>query len=518
MLIRPFRTLALAAIAAGALSGAAFLTPAWAAQDTLVIAKAEDPPTADPGVEISNNGFTLIFAAYQNLVKYDGATTDIVGELATSWEVDDTNTIWTFHLADGQMFDDGSPVDAAAVKFTFDRLKGLAAGPGDSFPTLQEVQVVDPSTVRFVLSQPFAPFLSTLAVAAGGIVNPKVMEHEVDGDWARAWLAEHTAGSGAYMIASWERNQQIVMDANPHYGGPKPALNRIVFKIIREVSARRLQLENGDVDIIEQVPVDQAKAMADNADVVVESNPSLYVVYIYMNNKRPPLDDPRVRQALSYAVDYQGIVDGIMEGEAEQMRGAVPNGMWGHDPEGFQFTYDPDKARELLDEAGVSDLHLTYTYSQADSSWEPVGLALQASFADVGVTLDLQSVADTTKREMAAQGEYDLATGAWTPDYADPFIFMNFWYDPDRMGGPGNRAWYQNQAVTDLIRQAADIVDQTQREDLYKQAQAIATQDAPYLLLFQKNDLFARRASVQGYVYNPMLLQVYNLEEMSKTE
>ncbi|BAB52917.1 MULTISPECIES: ABC transporter substrate-binding protein [Mesorhizobium] len=491
---------------------------AWAASDVLVLSRAEDAPTADPGVEISNSGYTFIYAAYEHLVAYKGATTEVVPELAESWSVDDTNTVWTFKLAQGHKFDDGTPVDAAAVKFSFDRAMKLKAGPSDAFPVLKEVQVVDPGTVKFILSSQFAPFLSTMAVSGAAIINPKVMEHEKDGDMAKAWLAEHTAGSGAYKITSWERNQSVVLDRNEHYAGSTPALKQIVVRTVGEISARRLQLVNGDADIIEQVPVDQAAALKGDPNIVVESNPSLYVNYVYMNNKRPPLDDARVRQAISYAVDYKGIVDGIMQGQAEQMRGAVPDGMWAHDPNGFQYSYDVEKAKALLKEAGKSDIHLTYTFSQADTAWEPVGLALQANLADIGIKLDLQAVADTTKREMAASGNYDLAPGAWTPDFADPYMFMNYWFDPDRMGGPGNRAFYNNPKVAGLVREAASIIDQPKREQLYLEAQKLSTQDAPYLYLMQKNDIFARRAVVKGYVYNPMLIQVYNFATMSKSE
>ncbi|WP_448955105.1 ABC transporter substrate-binding protein [Labrys neptuniae] len=508
-----FIAAALVTLATGGVAG-----PVLAAQDVLVVAKAEDPPTADPAVEVSNNGYTLIFPTYERLVKYKGGTTDVEPEIADSWTIDPTNMIWTFKLASGHVFDDGSPVDAAAVKFTFDRLKKLAQGPADSFPTLKQVDVVDPSTVRFVLSAPFAPFLSTLAGSGASIINPKAMEHEVSGDGARAWLAEHSAGSGPYTISNWERNQQITLDRNKHYGGKPPSLKQVIFKIVREISSRRLQLENGDVDLIDQVPVDQAAAMKASKGVTIESNPSLYVVYLYLNCKRAPLSDPRVRQAISYAVDYKGIIEGILQGQGEQMRGAIPDGMWGHDSAGFQFSYDAAKAKQLLADAGATNLHLTYTYSQADPTWEPVGLALQASLADIGVTLDLKNVADTTKRELVAKDDFDIATGAWTPDYADPYIFMNIWYDPASMGAPGNRAFYENPKVTDLIHQAGKIVDQTKREQLYVDAQKIATADAPYVLLFQKNDIFARRSAVKGYVYNPMLIQVYNLGEMSKSE
>jgi len=508
----------LAVIMAGAMMPVLYGSPAEAAKNVLVVAKAEDPPTADPGVEISNNGYTLTYAAYQRLVKYKGGTTDVVSELAKSWTSDASGLVWTFTLIEGNKFDDGSSVDAAAVKFSFDRLKALGEGPGDAFPTLDKVEVVDPMTVRMTLSKPFAPFLSALATTGAAIVNPKVMEHAKDGDNAKGWLAVNSAGSGAYRISSWERNQTIILDRNPHYAGPEPALKRIVFKIVRETSARRLQLENGDVDLIEQVPVDQAEAMKSNKDLVVESNPSLYVDYVYMNNKRAPLDNVKVRQAISYAVDYKGLVDGVMQGQAVQMRGPVPKGLWGHDPNAFQYSYDLDKAKALLAEAGVKDLKLTYTFSQADPIWEPVGIALQAGLAQIGVKLELQNLADTAKREQAAKGNYDLTAGAWTPDYADPYMFMNYWFDPDRMGGPGNRAFYKNDKVTELVRKAADLTDQAEREKLYIEAQKIAIEDAPYLLLLQKNDIFVRRASVQGFVYNPMLLQVYNLAEMSKSE
>jgi peptide/nickel transport system substrate-binding protein len=284
------------------------------------------------------------------------------------------------------------------------------------------------------------------------------------------------------------------------------------------VSARRLQLTSGDADIIEQIPLDQAGALGRDSTVVVESNPSMDVNYIYMNNRQPPLDDVRVRQAISYAVDYQGIVDGIMLGQAKQMRGAVPSGMWGHDPQGFQYSYDIDKAKALLTESGKSNIRLTYTFSQADPAWEPVGLALQASLAEIGIRLDLQAVADTTKRELVANGKYDLSPGAWTPDFADPYMFMNYWFDPDKMGGPGNRAFYDNKEVASLTREAGASVDEAKRKPLYIKAQALSTADAPYLYLMEKNDVFARRAVVQGFVYNPMLIQVYNFATMSKTQ
>jgi len=491
---------------------------ARAATNVLVLDKAEDPPTCDPGIEISNNGYTLLYPTYERLVRYKGGSSDIEGDLAESWSVDKDGSTWTVKLKPGHKFDDGSLVDAAAVKFSLDRTMKLNQGPAGNLPSLKSVTVVDPLTLRFEQTSAFGPFMSTLATFGASVINPKAMAHEKDGDMAKGWLADHTAGSGPYRISSWERNQSIILDRNSNYTGPAPKLQRIVIKIVRELSARRLQLEHGDADIIEPVPIDQADAMKGNPKLVVESHPSFLAVYVYLNNKKPPLDNVKVRQALSYAVDYQAVVKEILKGQGVQMRGAVPEGMWGHDPNGFQFSYDPEKAKALLKEAGVGELKLTYTFSQAEPTWEPVGLAMQASFARIGVKLELQNLADVVKRQMQAAGNTELSAGTWTPDFADPFMFMNFWFDPAKKGGPGNRAFYDNPKVTELITRAAQVPDQAERQKLYVEAQKITTPDAPYLLLFQENNVFVRRAAVQGFVYNPMLIEVYNFADMSKTD
>jgi peptide/nickel transport system substrate-binding protein len=262
--------------------------PALAATNVLVLDKSEDPPTCDPGIEISNNGYTLIFPTYERLVRYKGATTDIEGELAESWSVDKDGTSYIVKLKPGHKFDDGSPVDAASVKFSLDRTMKLNQGPAGNLPSLKSVTVVDPLTLRFEQTSAFGPFMSTLATVGASVVNPKAMEHEKDGDMAKGWLAEHTAGSGPYKITSWERNQTIALDKNPNYAGPAPKLSRIVIKIVRELSGRRLQIEHGDADIIETGPIDQGAVMKDNPKLVVESNPSLQAIYVYMNNKKPP--------------------------------------------------------------------------------------------------------------------------------------------------------------------------------------------------------------------------------------
>jgi peptide/nickel transport system substrate-binding protein len=515
---------ALAACAVGALSAATLAAPQLARatdQSTLVIGKSGDPDSLDPAVTVTNNSWTATYPAYERLVKFKvengKGSTDVEGDLAKSWTISPDAKIFTFTLADGHAFADGSVVDAAAVKFAFDRLLKVKKGPSDLYDQLDKVEVVDPHTVRFTLKAPFAPFLAALADDAGSIVSPTVMQHESNGDQGQGYLSDHTLGSGAYQVTSYEKGQQIVMEPNPHYAGTL-ALKKVVIRIIKEASARRLQLEKGDLDLIEDVPVDQLKALSHAKGVKVIDEPSFFVTYLYLNNTHKPLDDIKVRQAISYAVDYKGLIKGILLGQGVQMRGAVPEGMWAHDDKVMQYSHDPKKAKALLAEAGVKDLKLGYLYAKTDPYWETIGLVLQHSLAPLGIKVEMQEFAYPTMRDKLNKGDFDIAIGNWTPDYADPSMFMNFWFDSSLHGLPGNRAFYTNPKVDDLIRKAKVGTSQDERAKLYEEAQRIVVEEAPYVLLFQRNFQFAMRDNVKGFVYNPMKLQIYDFASMSKSK
>lgn len=490
-------------------------------RDVLVIAISGDVDNLDPHVTMTNRSWAVTYPAYQRLVRYkvqDGiGSTEVEPDLATSWTVSEDGLVWTFTLRETARFADGTPVDADAVVYSFQRLKAIGEGPADAFPTLAAVEAVDAYTVRFTLSEPFAPFLLTLANNGAAIINPRLAELETGGDLGRAYLAEHTMGSGPFQLERWEKDQQLRLVPNPHYDGPAPAFRMIVFQVIKDPSARRLQLERGDVDIAEALPLDQLERLRSMPGVRVEVHPSLRVTYLYLNNQRAPLDDPRVRQAISYAVDYDALIQGVMLGNAVQMRGPVPQGMWSHDPELYQYRRDLAKARALLAEAGVvGGLRLEYLYSPVYPEWEQIGLALQAQLAEVGIGLELVPYAYATMRAMLDTGDFDIAVGNWTPDFADPYMFMNYWFDSQLGGLPGNRSFYANPEVDQLIRRAAVVPDIAERTRLYREAQRIVVDEAAYVYLYQQDYQVAMRDNVQGYVFNPMLVDIFNVDTMSK--
>ena len=370
--------------------------------------------------------------------------------------------------------------------------------------------------VRFTLTKVFAPFLYTLANDGAGIVNPKALTQPDAGEDGKALLSRNTAGSGAFRLTSWIKGQSLVLEPNPYFGGKKPVLKKMVVRIIGESSSRRLQLESGDLDIVEELPEDQLFALKTKPGIHVAEFPSLRVTYLYLNNKKAPTDNPVFRQAISYAVDYDGIVKGIMKSQVKQMRGAIPEGMWGFDPTVMQYQFDLGKAKALLAQANPARKTLSFLYSVRDPAWEPIGLSLQANLATLGIQVKMENMANASMRERIGKADYDMSIGNWSPDFADPYMFMNYWFETGKQGMPGNRSFYSNPEVDKMVLEAAGLTNQKQRTAIYQAAQKKIVAEAPYVFLYQKNYQASMRDSVKGFVFNPMLEQIFNIETMSK--
>lgn len=484
-------------------------------KDMLVIGKAADPQTLDPAVTIDNNDWTVTYPSYQRLVQYKPGTTDVEGDLATGWKASEDQKEWTFTLKNNAMFADGTPVTADAVKQSFERLLKISQGPAEAFSKDLKVEAVDTHTVKFTLSQPFAPFLYTLANDGASIINPAVLKANAADD-ARGYLAQHTAGSGPFMLKSWQKGQQLILVPNPHWAGDKPHFKRVSVKIIGESASRRLQLSRGDLDIADALPVDQLTALKQENKVNVAEYPSLRVTYLYLNNSKGPMKQVDLRRAVSWATDYNGMVKGILSGNGKQMRGPIPDGMWGYDATAMQYSFDEEKAKAALGNVKDKPASLTFLYSDNDPNWEPIALSTQASLGKLGINVKLEKLANATMRDRVGKGDFDIAIGNWSPDFADPYMFMNYWFESDKKGLPGNRAWYENSEVDGLLQSALKTTDQAERTKNYQQAQKIVIDEAAYVYLFQKNYQLAMNKEVKGFVFNPMLEQVFNINTMSK--
>jgi len=484
---------------------------------SLVIAKAADPQTLDPGITMDNNDWTITYPLYQRLVAYevseDGrGLTSVKGELAKSWRVSEDGLQWVFELAEGQNFSDGTPVDAKAVEYSFKRLFALGQGPAAPFPEGTQIEATGVMQVTFTLPSAFAPFLYTLAIDGASIVNPSVATQE--GSEGTTWLSNHSAGSGAYMLENWERGQSLTLKPNPYYGGEKPAIDTVRIDIVPEDSVRRLRLEAGDVDIAEELSVEQLAPLAQNEAIDVKIFPSLSVTYLYLNNARAPFDDVHVRRAASYAIDRAAIAENILGGNGMPLDGPVPEGMWSKTETITTYPFDLDKAQAELRQAEATKRSINLLYSDRDPLWEPIAIAAQAYLSMIGFEVNLEKLANATFRDRLQTGDFDMALGNWSPDFSDPFMFMNYWFDSSLHGLAGNRSFYSNKDVDELLQQAVRITDQDERSRLYAQVQEIVTDEAAYIYLYQKDFRVAMGKHVAGYVFNPMLENIYNLQDM----
>lgn len=498
-------------------------SPTAGAPQTLV-AVIPDPANLDPHFTTEGNAYTIGFAAYETLVRNKVVDGRITGEmephLAQSWEVSPDGTVWTFRLREGLVFSDGTPLDAEAVKFSFERLVSLNAGPaGSFFAPLASVEVIDPLTVALRLKEPYAPFLSVLATYGGSVVNPKVMDEEKGGDLAAEYLAANLAGSGPFVLEEFSRGQQLVLAANPNYWGPKPQLGRIIFRSMPEASAIRLALTRGDIDwSLTELPPDMLAELEGQSGIRVISEPIFAMNFGYMNNTRAPFDNVKVRQAVNYAIDYDTIINQLLGGHAERVRGPIPPGLLGHDDEVFQYSHDPEKARQLLAEAGLPDgFSTTLVYANIPAG-DQLAQFVQANLSEVGVNVELEKVAEPARRERLANRDFDMSIGGWTANYSDPNMFMGPLFDSRNHGLPGNRSYYTNPQVDELVRKAAAAVDQDERVRRYREAQDLIIEDAPYFFLFHAAYRLAVRDNLSGVALNPSNVFNVRFDLVSKGE
>lgn len=198
--------------------------------------------------------------------------------------------------------------------------------------------------------------------------------------------------------------------------------------------------------------MDQLDALGSKDGVEVQNYPSLKVTYLYLNNKVAPPDNVDVHRAISAAVDFQGIIDGILDGNGVQMHGPIPEGMWGQNKNATQYSYDLTSAKKALDVAGGANQEISFLCSDRDPLREPIAIAAQAYLSQLGRNVKLEKLANTTMRERFDTGEFGIATGNWSPDFADPYMFINYWFDSKRHGLSGNRRRYSNDKVDGLLR------------------------------------------------------------------
>lgn len=485
-------------------------------ENTLVInGNIDDLITLDPAVVYEYSGILITHNVYQTLVTFEGSDLQTIQpSLADSWETNDAGDHWelTFKLHPGNKFASGNPVTADDVVYSFNRVIAINGSPAFLFTdvaglTADSVTAVDPETVQINLPKTASPaaFLAVLTNTVASVVDSKeVMAHETGGDNGTAWLIDHSAGSGAYVIDHWTQEVEVLLTANPNFNGPKPALSSVLVSHVPESANQLTALQNGDADIALNLTAEQLATLSGDATSV--QGEDLRLFYVGMNVAATPLDNADVREALRMAVDYDGIVNDLLSGNAQKVQTIIPSPMFGYNGDA-PFQQDVEGAKALLEQAGVSDVSLEMMIPDGAApggvQWSDLAAKLQADWAEIGVNVEIRQVTFAELLDAYRAQGAQLALLYWGPDFADPdtnvtpftnyeaksIAWRNSWEDPD---------------IAAKAKEAALMTDAAEREAAYKEITDYVLHNGPYAVLYQPAALFGVRNTVTGFEWNPM--------------
>jgi len=476
---------------------------------TLVIAVPSDPAGLEPGINKAEPiGSEIILNVFDTLVAWTAPDfTDLEGRLATNWTVSEDGMTFDFTLRDDVTFHDGTPFDAAAVKFSIERTVEMNPYVEATLGLIESIETPSETELVFTLSRPYPAFLSILAQPQSAIVSPTAVETLGD-DFATA-----PVGTGPFQFRAYQADTRVVLDANPDYFRGAPKLERLVYIIIPEASTRRLELENGGVDVIQQagqlsaVPTEEMTAFASNPDIQIIESPSQIIRQLEFNNSLTdgPFTDVRVRRAIAMAIDYDGLLNGVFNGTADRVYGPLTSNSWAYDPavEDLAPQYDPEGAKALLAEAGVdpSDLSVKL-YSFQGALWRAVATFVQANLADIGVNVEIAQTEFPSYRALHVAGEWDMALDGRQPWYNDPDAHITIGYLSSLKDSAMTFRMPGNATLDDKILAAQGEADMETRKALYSEIQTEIVEGVPGAYLFSPKLIIFARSNVDGLVIN----------------
>ncbi len=485
-----------------------------ARESTLVIgADLSDLITMDPGVSYEFSGSLIVNNLYETLVKFEGDDlSEVKPGLAESWEVGEQEggSTLTFTLRDAT-FASGNPVTARDVVYSFDRVIELESPSSFLLSDVAGLEVgstvaVDDKTVELTLPEGVNPtiVLNLLTFNVGGVVDSQVaQENEQDGDFGSAWLTENSAGSGPYTLVRWDRGAQVALEANEN-ASQSGSISRVILRNIQESSAQRSALESNEIDVAYDLTPEAFKAADGDERFAALPTDTFVLSYLGMNSgEGQPFADNRVRQAVRYALDQDGIVDELLGGLGRKMQTIIPAGLFGANEKVF-YEQNPERAKELLTEAGVGDGLSVEFLVPTGSCFGGVPCAdlaakVQSDLAAVGIQAEIRQTVEAELLDIYRAQEAELVLINWSPDYPDPDGNAT----PMADFGAQSLAWrnvWENADASQLAQQAASETDLDARAALYDELTTLVAEEGPYAILFQPSKPVVTLATVTDFV------------------
>ncbi|HZS91893.1 MAG TPA: ABC transporter substrate-binding protein [Chloroflexota bacterium] len=550
MSARPHRPIGLSShvisrtlIVASFISGLALLTPHMASaqhpaasfvdQGTLVYL---DPRTAgdiDPASDETASNDLIARTVGEPLVAFDGASdTTYRPVLATRWTVNADHSVYTFYLRHGVRFHTGRCcLTAADVKYSIGRTITLNLAASYVFSRFmsnpnKQIKIIDPYTVEFDLGRPQPLFLGAVASFYTGLIldSQALKAHQKNHDMGHDWAQYHDAGTGPYMIKSWQIGQQVTLDRFPSYWGgwSGPHFSAIVDRTVVEATTRRELVERGQADLTYNLTPQDYNQLRKNPRVQVVIGPSTQIDYLMLNDSGP-LASPAARQGLSYAFPYDAYIKAAWLGYAKRAYGVLPSTILGYDPHMFHYTTDLNKAKALLAKAGVtSGSTLTYSYVSGQFYFQIAGEVLQAQLQQIGINLKISQLDQASYNTMVYSNSGpsklpNIMIQRWWPDYNDPWDYSDTLLDSAAAGAAGNNGGYYHNKQVDallakmktaggeaLIHYTAELLDLTTRVD------------PAGIWIDQPAQVVVAAHNLKGIVINPIAIETYDFYSMHR--
>jgi peptide/nickel transport system substrate-binding protein len=508
---------------------------------TLIFGHSADAGTLDPANQTSGNSLAPAFHIYEGLTMFEPGSTTPIPALATGWEASEDGLEWTFTLREGVSFTDGTPFDADAVVFNFERwwdfenpynqgadvfiywgymfqgFKGETLDDGSPKGVLAGIEKVDDMTVKLILSRPNASLLNTLAMENFRFASPTAVMEQGEFYATAEGMA---VGTGPFMVGEWVKEDHLTLVRNDDFWGEAPNLDEIVYKVIPDTSAMFLALQAGDIDMQSMWavnPDDIAVAEADE-NLKVVHNPAFNVGYLGLNHAKEWLQNLNVRLALNHGIDKQAIIDALYAGDAVTASQFQPQALWGYNNDIVDYPYDPALAADFLqaavDEGVVIPNPVIFYVMPVSRAYFPVpaqtGELIQAQLAELGINVEIQSPAwpNPYLSDLQADGtKHDLFMLGWVGDNGDPdnFLFTFFggaattWNNDGAGGGVP-----PDEEIATLMREALTITDFETRKAAYEQINQLIFDRAIGVPIVHRTPPTLMRANIEGYIPSPV--------------
>ncbi len=472
---------------------------------------ASDPPSLDPIHTTDTTSATVVMKIFEGLVDQDPETLEIVPCLAESWEIADDGLSYTFHLKEGVRFHNGRAVTSADFRDSFERclspsnrserswvlqpIKGAKEMLAGKAEHLVGMETPDDMTVILHLEEPYAPFLSYLAMEAGRVAA----KEGIDGD------SFTPIGTGPFKFITWEHGIRVSVEANTDWHGGTVGLEHVDFEVIPDVGVAFQKFIAGELDFVEEIPPGQLELIKERYPDSVRMWPYLRIEYVGFNHTRPPFkDNLKLRQAFSCAVDRKSIVESLLEGAAEIPTGILPPGIPGRDDSIEDPKYDPARAKELLAEAGypegkgLPEISLWYNTNERH---EQVMQFIQSNLNTIGIKTRLRSLDWPAYLKACESHEPDIYRLGWVADIPDADNFLYILLHSSQVGSAGNYSGFSNPEFDKLVQEARSISDQDRRIELYKKADRIAMEEVAWILYAYPMQRVLFNPAYDGLVY-----------------